>query len=210
VLGGYINDEQHFADEGQGFCQINMLPTKCFTASSISSKSSIKPNKGSDDYLHQVLEPRGIKIMPESFEPNGVGSLSLPSNSELAQGLGAAYVDCDFNVLAEAAQLAKAQYNEAQWTAEVYHPYFLRTNLLPVRHDVKRMVHHPYTWSGMRQNISLPPAMDLQRRESGMGIYPPGGVWFAPKHNKADTHWPDHFYFILPKSKHEQKIIGNY
>jgi hypothetical protein len=148
--------------------------------------------------------------MPESFEPNGVDSLSLPSNSELAQGLGAAYVDYNSNVLAEAVQLAKAQYNEAQWTAEVYHPYFLRTNLLPVRHGVKRMVHHPYTWSGIRQNISLPPAMDLDRRKSGMGVYPSDGVWFALKHNKMDTHWPDHSYFILPKPKHEKKIIGNY
>jgi hypothetical protein len=85
-----------------------MLSTKSFTASSISSKSSFKPNNGFDDYVHQVLEPRGIEIMPESFESNGVDSLSLPSDSELAQGLGAAYVDCDYNVLAEAAQLAKA------------------------------------------------------------------------------------------------------
>lgn len=148
--------------------------------------------------------------MPKSFEPNGVDSLSLPSNSKLAQGPGAAYVDCDSNILAEAAQLAKAQYNEAQWTAEVYHPYFLRTNLLPVRHGVKIMVHHTYTWSGIRQNISLSPAMDLDRRKSGIGVYPSGGVWFAPKHNKTDTHWPGHSYFIFPKRKHEQKIVGNY
>lgn len=169
----------------------------------------MKPGKGSEEYLHCVLEPRGIKIITESFDLNGVDRLVLPSDSELAQGLGAAYVTCDPDAFAQGAQLAYSQYSETQWTTEVYQAYFLRTNLPPTNYGVKRMAQHAYTWSGDKQNITLPPITDVDRRESGLSVYSPGQIWYAPKNAKTDTHWPDHSYFIIPTSEHDQKIVSN-
>jgi hypothetical protein len=209
-LGGHLTKEQTVAGQGQGHCQFAMS-AKISITSSESSQSSMKPGKGTEDYLHCVLEPRGIKIITNSFNLNGVDSLVLPSDSELAQGLGAAHVTCDPEAFAEGAQLAYPQYSETQWTAEVYQAYFLRTNLPPTNYGVKRMAQHAYTWSGDKQNITLPPVTDVDRRESGLGlsVYPPSQIWYAPKNAKTDTHWPDHSYFIIPTSEHDQKIVGN-
>jgi hypothetical protein len=57
---------------------------------------------------------------PDPLNLIKVDSIPLPPTPELAQRLGAAYVDFDSNALAELARLATAEYNEAQWTTEVY------------------------------------------------------------------------------------------
>ena len=210
--GGRITQAQNLADEEQGICQITMVQTRksvTFSASTITSQ----PKKDSQAYLLHVLEPRGVKITAESFEPDIVDSISLPPTPELAQRLGAAYVDFDSNALAELAQLATGEYNEAQWTIDVYHRSFLLSNALSTRHGVKRMAQHPYTWSGEKQNTTIPPAMDFDRRGSGLGVYSPDDIWFGPNNkpnDKPNTYWPDHSYFILPELEHDRGLINNY
>lgn len=198
--GGYIT--QNFADT---------MTRKSVTFSA--STSTSKPKKGSQAYLLHILEPRGVKIITESFDPDRVDSIRLPPTPELAQRLGAAYVDFDSNALAELARLATGEYNEAQWTTEVYYRSFLLSNALSTRHGVKRMAQHPYTWSGEKQNITVPPAMDFDRCESGMGVYLPDDVWFGPNNKPNDTpntYWPDHSYFILPELERDRNLIAKY
>jgi hypothetical protein len=191
-------DEQH-SDIEEGQQQRHHQTAMASSAPSISTTTS-RPAKDSAEYCRQVLEPRGIKIIAESFDPNATAKLPLAPTSALAKALNRAFVNFDSAKLMEACQFAKGEYNEAQWTAEVYQMYFLLTNPDPNEGGVRRMVQHPFSWSGKASNVCLPPVVDFDRRSSGLYEY--SQIWYIPTDQKSrsdTTCWPDHCYFVLPE-----------
>jgi hypothetical protein len=89
--------------------------------------------KNSEDFLQQVLHPRGIKIMSETLIRHALESLQErignPDQSELKQVLGNAFVEFDTS---EATKVFGAMEacgeNEAMHETE-YRKYFLKSGL---------------------------------------------------------------------------------
>ncbi|KAF4627652.1 hypothetical protein G7Y89_g10498 [Cudoniella acicularis] len=62
------------------------------------------------------------------------------------------------------------RYNEAHWTANIYHK-FLLDNDGPEPGGVRRMIQHKFCWYGESVTVCLPPISDLDRHESGPQQY---------------------------------------
>lgn len=105
----------------------------------------------------------------------------------LVAKLRKALVTFDSSKLAKACQWAKGEYNEAQWTAEVYQMYFLLTNPEPEETGVRRMVRHLFCWSETSSNLNvcLPPALSFDLRQSSLFVDPK--IWFPPNRKKGQA-----------------------
>jgi hypothetical protein len=125
-----------------------------------------KPAKGTDAFYKQVLHPQGINIGPDYCNPRTTKYIQSKPIDKRA--LGRAFVSFSPKELVKSLQAAKeAAYNEAQWTINVYHPYFLLSNCT-FEGRVRRQPQHPLFWCGTKPNICLPLLTVFDRRSSGL------------------------------------------
>jgi hypothetical protein len=103
----------------------------------------------------------------------------------------------------KSSQAAKeAAYNEAQWTINVYHPYFLLSNR-NFEGGVRRQPQHPLFWRGTKPNICLPLPTVFDRRSSGLAPcnklweYQLSRVLTDSKQHSENCAFLDHAYFIV-------------
>lgn len=169
----------------------DMSPTTSTITSTRSISSLKKPEKGSSEYQHQVLDPRGIDASSHKFDRDAFEAIKLPSKHTLIALLGDAYVDYDSSELALDSAFAMNDHHEAEWTSRIYEPYFLRTNPARARSGVQRKVQPSFNWSGPSSNICPPPSINFDRRASGLPLCKQ--VWAIENEKKCK---PDHCYYV--------------
>jgi hypothetical protein len=103
----------------------------------------------------------------------------------------------------KSSQAAKeAAYNEAQWTINVYNPYFLLSNR-NFEGGVRRQPQHPLFWRGTKPNICLLLPTVFDRRSSGLAPctkiweYQLSRVLTDRKQHSENCAFLDHAYFIV-------------
>lgn len=68
---------QSDSDEEHQDQQLHLQATMAYSATASISAIDSKAAKGSGDYLREVLEPRGIRIITEAFDPRAIAQLQL-------------------------------------------------------------------------------------------------------------------------------------
>jgi hypothetical protein len=178
--------------------------------------------KHSEDFLQQVLHPRGIKVISDSLYCGELKSLQerlgSPDRSALTQALGDAFVEFDASKAVRVFGAMKMNgENEAMHEAE-YRKYFLKSGFYGNINTVCCCIQKKMVVEGSEQRTWIPLPVVIDRRESG--LLPTKVVWdilskvypgkVGDTKSKDKYFIPDHLYAVNGKDEAEQDKIKSY
>jgi hypothetical protein len=156
--------------------------------------------KRSKQFLYEVLYPRGIKVINDTFHRGWLKSLQdrLGFNQlALKEVLGNAFVELDESKVARGFREMKYDgQNEAMFEAQ-YRDTFLKSGSLFGEPDVVcRYVQPKMIVEGPTQNTWIPLPVATDRRESG--IAPSTTVWYLVSNTYPDKAGEDEGKYFIP------------